>query len=401
MPVHLNCLSPRLPEAILTTQPGHSHFVSLIHGAKVKDTNLENSCRHFLTHHKSMTASSPADDFQAMAIWCRDNQATHDRYGSGGLAQAFEKKISDLLGFKAAKFCLTGVATQVVALRLACDIKSNDRVLAHPTSHLLLHENHNIQIYDWFKLLRVGSVHRPLSLEALQNYPDPVAAVIYELPMREIGGQLPTWAELESIKAWAKQNNLHLHMDGARLWEAAVGYGKSLDEVCRGFDSVYVSFYKGIGGFSGAMLLGSEEFIKRARVDMQRQGAVTFRHTPYVVSAAMQFDQRLEDMPRYFERAKELYAILKQYPLLKPNPEQPHCNMLHLYLPVSAVKANALRDAIAAKHKIWLFNGANDAALPHQSYFEWYVGDNLLAMDDAVLHLALKSLSEGLQAQEP
>jgi threonine aldolase len=358
--------------------------------------NLEKNCSYFLTHHQCFTSTTPADDFQAMADWCRNNGVAHDRYGNGELVQTFETRVSALLGFKAARFCLTGVAAQVVALRLACDVKGSDRVLTHPTSHLLLHENQNAQLYDWFKLFRVGSAYRPLSLESLQSYPDPVAAVICELPLREIGGQLPAWEELQAIKAWARQNKVHLHMDGARLWEAATGFGKSLAEVCDGFDSVYVSFYKGIGALAGAMLLGSEEFIRRAKVDMQRQGAVTFRHTPYVVSAAMQFEQRLEAIPEYFKRAKELYGILEQYPRLRPNPEQPHCNMLHLYLPVSATKANAIRDAIAAEHKIWLFNGANDAALPNQSYFEWYVGDNLLALDDEVLHLALKSLSEAL-----
>ena len=358
--------------------------------------DLEKGCSYFLTHHQCFTSTTPAEDFQAMADWCRLDGVAHDRYGNGELVQAFEARVSALLDFKAARFCLTGVASQVVALRLACDIKGSDRVLTHPTSHLLLHENQNAQLYDWFKLFRIGSAYRPLSLEALQSYPDPVAAVIYELPLREIGGQLPDWEELQAIKAWAKQNNVHLHMDGARLWEAATGFGKSLAEVCEGFDSVYVSFYKGIGALAGAMLLGSEAFIKRAKVDMQRQGVVTFRHTPYVVSAAMQFERRLAAIPEYFKRAKELYRILKQYPRLTPNPEQPHCNMLHLYLPVSAAKANAIRDAIAAEHKIWLFNGANDAALPNQSYFEWYVGDNLLALDDEVLHLALKSLSEAL-----
>jgi threonine aldolase len=357
---------------------------------------LEKGCAYFLTHHQCFTSTTPADDFQAMADWCRRNGVAHDRYGNGELVQAFEARVSALLGFKAARFCLTGVASQVVALRLACDIRGSDRVLTHPTSHLLLHENQNAQLYDWFKLFRVGSAYRPLSLEALQSYPDPVAAVIYELPLREIGGQLPDWEELQAIKTWAKQNKVHLHMDGARLWEAATGFGKSLAEVCEGFDSVYVSFYKGIGALAGAMLLASEAFIRRAKVDMQRQGAVTFRHTPYAVSAAMQFEQRLDAMPKYLERAKELYGILKQYPRLIPNPAQPNCNMLHLYLPVSAAKANAIRDAIAAEHKVWLFNGANDAALPNQSYFEWYVGDNLLVLDDEVLHLALKSLSEAL-----
>jgi len=360
--------------------------------------SLEKTCEHFLTHHRCFTSHAPADDFQAMADWCRRNAVAHDRYGSGELLQAFEAKIACLLGFPAARYCLSGVASQAVALRLACDTGGSDRVLTHPTSHLLLHENHNAQLYDWFRLLRIGSPHRPLSLETLRSHPDPVAAVLYELPWREIGGQLPDWDELEAIKAWAGERGVHLHMDGARLWEAAAGYGKPLAEVCRGFDSVYVSFYKGIGALAGAMLLGSGDFIGRARVDMQRQGVLTFRQTPFVVSAAMQFDQRLAAMPEYLQRTRELFGILEQYPLLTPNPGKPHCNMLHLYLPVSAAEANAIRDAIAEKHRIWLFNGANDAALPNQSYFEWYVGDNLLDMDDAVLHLALRSLSDALAA---
>lgn len=360
------------------------------------DVGLKENCTRFLTHHESFFSTTPADDFRAIANWCQKNNVTHDRYGEGGLVQAFESKLAELLGFPAAKFCITGVATQIVALRLACDIKNSNRVLAHSTSHLLLHENQNVQLYDWFKLIPAGSPCRPLATADLQSHPDPAAAMIYELPMREIGGQLPEWEELQQIKEWAAQNDVHLHMDGARLWEAATGYGKSFDEICSGFDSVYVSFYKGVGALAGAMLLGSTEFIKRAKMDMQRQGATVFRHTPFVASAAMQFDQRMEQMPRYLERTMELFEILQQYPELTPNPERPHCNMLHLYLPVSKARAHTIRDAVAGEYKIWLFNGANESALPNQSYFEWYVGDNLLAMDDADLHLALKCMSGGL-----
>ena len=50
-------------------------------------------------------------------------------------------------------------------------------------------------------------------------------------------------------------------MDGARLWEAMSGFGKDPHEVAMGFDSVYVSFYKGIGGLGGAMLLGGVNFL--------------------------------------------------------------------------------------------------------------------------------------------
>ena len=87
---------------------------------------------------------------------------------------------------------------------------------------------------------------------------------------------------------------------------------------------------------------------------------------------------------------------MQKYPALTPNPEHPHCNMLHVYMPVSKSRAEAIRDAVAEAHKTWLFNSAIDAALPNQSYFEWYVGDNLLAMDNADLHCALDSLCENL-----
>jgi threonine aldolase len=105
-----------------------------------KTMSLDKTCEHFLTHHRCFTSHTPADDFQAMADWCRRSAAAHDRYGSGDVLQAFEAKVAALLGYDAARYCLTGVASQAVALRLACDIKGSDRILTHPTSHLLLNE---------------------------------------------------------------------------------------------------------------------------------------------------------------------------------------------------------------------------------------------------------------------
>jgi threonine aldolase len=81
---------------------------------------------------------------------------------------------------------------------------------------------------------------------------------------------------------------------------------------CNGFDSVYVSLYKGIGGLGGAMLLGTQAFIDRAKPWMQRMGGNLVHRTPQVVSAAMQFDTRLAAMPAYFERTQQLYALLKR-----------------------------------------------------------------------------------------
>ena len=72
--------------------------------------------------------------------------------------------------------------------------------------------------------------------------------------------------------------------------------------------------------------------------------------------------------------------------------------MLHLHLPVSRDHALAIRDALAAEHGIWMYNRAAHGALPGTSVVEIYVGDNLLAMPDDALRLALQRFADRLAA---
>lgn len=328
-----------------------------------------------------------------MAAWCSANAVSHDTYGEGVLIEGFQQKIAGLLGFEAGLFTITGTITQVTALRLACDARGSRHVAMHPSAHILKHELANYQLLDHFKALPVGDPMRPWSVDDLRTWPDPLGAILYELPMREIGGQLPAWEQLEAVKAHCRAHDIHLHMDGARLWEAGAGFGRPLAQIAAGFDSVYVSFYKGIGGLGGAMLLGSQKMIDQSRAWVQRQGGNVYRRSPYVVSAAMRFDARLAAMPACFRRTQWLYERLRQHPRLRPNPAAPQSNMLHIHMPIAKERAIELRDRIAAEHGVWLFGGASHAALPGHCYFEWYVGESLLTMPDAQVEQVLAWLS--------
>ena len=92
------------------------------------------------------------------------------------------------------------------------------------------------------------------------------------MPQREIGGQLPSWSDLEAQVAWARDRGVAVHMDGARLWESGPFYERSYAEIAALFDSVYVSFYKGIGAIAGAALSGPAPFIGEARLWQRRSG---------------------------------------------------------------------------------------------------------------------------------
>lgn len=350
---------------------------------------LMRRCHTVLPGHRQRT---PAEMFAEMAAWCAEHDVQHDIYGTGDTLQAFERKLAALLGFEAATFVITGTMAQVTALRLGCEDRGSPLVALHPTSHILVHERSNYQLLGHFQALVAGDRFRPWTVADLAALPDRLGAVAIEVPMREIGGQNPSWDELEAIKAHCRARGAHLHMDGARLWECAAAFGRSAREIAHGFDSAYASMYKGIGGLGGAMLLGGADFVARAQEWFRREGGNVIHRSPYVVAAAMQFDRRLADMPAYFERTRAIYDILRDYPLLKPNPAAPQASMLHLHFPVGRDQALALRDRIAEEHGIWLFSRAAHAMLPDTSYAEIYVGDNLLAMPDATLRQALDLL---------
>lgn len=354
---------------------------------------LRRSCSTVLPGHRQ---ADIAEELADMVAWCTAGDADHDTYGSGELAGRFEQKIAALTGFAAGAFCITGTMAQSVALRLATMRCNNPLVALHASAHILKHENSNHQLLGHFQTVLIGDPNQIWRDSDLARIPDRLGAVLLELPMRELGGQMPGWDELEQIKAYCHERQIHLHLDGARLWEAQAAYGRPMADICRGFNSVYVSFYKGIGAMGGAMLLGDRAFVAEARAWMHRMGGRVFRYAPYVISAAMQFDRRLAAMPDYLARTRQITALLDRFPRLQRNPAQPQCNLFHLYLPVSAERAIQLRNEIAARHQVWLFNRANQAALPNQCYVEWYVGDLALHLDDATLLAALTLLDNAL-----
>ncbi|MCA2018702.1 threonine aldolase [Vibrio tritonius] len=357
-------------------------------------TDLRKDCHTFLSGNSELT---PAELFTQMAKWSELHHADHDSYGDGKTIAQFEKKIADLLGFEAAVFVISGTMTQPTVLQIACDERRCRNVALHDTCHITRHEGQGYQLQHRFNVLPVGDRYRPWTVQDLKAWPDEIAAAVYELPMRELGGQLPGWTALQEIKQHCHNENIHLHMDGARLWEAAAFYQHSYAEIANGFDSVYVSLYKGINGLGGSVLLGSQALINKAKMWFRRQGGNVFHRSPYVISAAMQFDHRLAQMPALFERTQHIYQIFNDYDDFELNPKQPQANMLHWYLPISVEKANMLRDKMAADLGIWLGH-PQSAPQPDRSFIEWYVGDRLLNMTDHDLIEILEWVNDHVHA---
>lgn len=337
----------------------------------------------------------PAAEFRRLADWCEQHGVAHDTYGKGALVEDFEHKVATLLGKAAAAFMPSGVMAQLCALRIWTERKRLDRFAMHPTCHLANHEEQAYAALMGFHGVPVGDRLRPLRAADLDAAVQPLACLIVELPIREAGGQLPGWSELEALKAAAQARGVALHMDGARLWESAAFYDRPYAQIAQGFDSVYVSLYKGVGAPAGAMLAGDEAFVAEARLWRKRMGGTLHHMSPLVAAAAMRFDERLALMPALHRRALAFAEALGRRAGLRVNPAVPHANMLHLHLAAPAEAVAEARDRLAEDSGWWLFDGVRATEVPGWSVTEITVGDRLLAIDDTPLMAAFDRLRAG------
>ncbi len=341
---------------------------------------------------------SAGDDFRQLAQWCDAQGVEHDIYGDGPLVEGFEHKVAALLGQAAAVFMPSGIMAQLAALRIWAEAAGLPRFGMHPTSHLALHEEEAYTALMQLHGVPVGDRLRPLVADDLAACRQPLACLLVELPIREAGGQLPSWEELQALKAAAQARGLPLHMDGARLWECGPFYGRPYAEIAAGFDSVYVSLYKGIGGLAGAVLAGSEDFVAQSRRWRRRMGGTLVHLSPMVASAAMRLDERLALMPALAACAGTLAAGLEGFSSLRVNPRHPPTNMFHLHIEAPADAALARRDLVAAETGCWLFERARPSEVPGWSVSELTIGDRLLATGPARAIAAFAQLDGALRA---
>jgi threonine aldolase len=168
------------------------------------------------------------------------------------------------------------------------------------------------------------------------------------------------------------------HLDGARLWESTPFYGKSPKEIARLFDTVYVSFYKGLGGLAGACLAGEEDVIGEARAWRKRHGGTLFGLWPNAAAALAGLRQRLPRMPKYVAHAQAIARKLHGVPNVEVVPDPPHTNMMHLHLRVKDAAFRAAACRIAREHAVFTFPRTMPGPTPSTRVLEFTVGDATL-----------------------
>jgi threonine aldolase len=351
-------------------------------------TRLRASCTRALTHNAPQT---PREAFAELAAQTPQDLA-FDRYGEGVWLEAFEARIAAELGKEAAVFMPSGTMAQQIALRIWCDRAGNGTIAFHPTCHLEIHESRGYAFLHGLRALLVGAPSRLMTVADVRAIADPLGAFLIELPQREIGAQLPAWDDLVALCEAARGTGASLHMDGARLWEAAPYYARSHAEIAALFDTVYVSFYKGLGAMAGAVLAGDADVIAEARVWQHRHGGRLVRIAPLALSAQAAFEQRLPKMRTYYERAIAVADALGEIPGVDVVPNPPQTNTFHLFLRGDGDDLEARAHAYARDTGTFVFARLAPTVIPMVQKWEFVVGDATEAVGDAQIVAAVRAV---------
>jgi threonine aldolase len=334
----------------------------------------------------------PAAIFGAPGVF-GDPRSDVDLYGAGPRLNAFEQRIAGLLGKDAGVFMPSGTMAQQIALRIVADRDGLRTFAAHPTNHLTLHERDGVSRLHGLHLVPLATAVTPVTLDDLRGLAEPIATLLVELPQRELGGLLPSWEELVAITEAARERGWHVHLDGARLWESGPFYRRSYARIAALFDSVYVSFYKGIGAIAGAMLCGSRPLIGEARIWQRRHGGNLMALYPYAAVAEQSFDLRIDRMRAYREAAGWLADIVAAQPgTLHVQPTPPPTNMFHAYLRVPPAVLRERVTAVARDQGVWTIARTAPTAIDGITKWEISTGDATLALGPKRARTALEQL---------
>ncbi|MFF1920109.1 threonine aldolase family protein [Streptomyces sp. NPDC058221] len=363
------------------------------------------------TLHRSPLDRSLGEQLEVLAAEAgtvTDLDRPGDIYGNGVVTE-LEQRIAEVLGTEAAAFFPTGTMAQQVALRCWAGRTGSPTVALHPLAHPEAHERGALGAVSGLRTVHPTSAPRLPTADEIRDFEEPFGTLMLELPLRDAGFVLPTWEELEAVVAAARERDAVVHFDGARLWECTTRFGRELPEIVALADSVYVSFYKTLGGISGAALAGSASLIDEARTWRHRYGGQLFQQFPAALSALSGLDRELPKLPSYVAQARLVAAALAEgfaesaTGWSRVHPEPPHTHQFQVWLPYGADVLTEAAVRQAEETGVSLFRSwyPAPAAPPGLSLTEVTVGAEGLEWTAADVKAALdeflKRVAEGIR----
>jgi len=230
---------------------------------------------------------------------------------------ALQNKVAKLFGKEAALFVPSGTMANQLSIKV--HTQPGDEVICDTTSHIYRFEGGGIAFHSGSSVKLIdgnnGRINAQQVLESI-NPKDIHSAqsslVSLENTSNKGGGSCYELAEIEQIAKVCKENNLKLHLDGARLFNAIVQKNYTTSDMGRLFDSISICLSKGLGTPVGSVITGSNEFITKAKRYRKLYGGA-MRQAGYLAAAGIYaLDNNIERLKEDHDHAQQILHMLKK-----------------------------------------------------------------------------------------
>jgi len=276
---------------------------------------------------RSDTVTQPTPEMrQAMA----QAQVGDDVIDVDPTVEALQQRIAEMLGHEAAIFMPSGTMTNQVAVRLHC--QPGDEFLCEYGCHIFNYEQGAFAGMSGVAAHPLIGQRGNLTLEQVQaarrgenEHASRTRLICLENTHNRGGGTLLDFAEAQRIGQWARDQGIKLHLDGARLFNAAVASGHSVAQWAQLFDTVSVCFSKGLGAPVGSALVGSRQAIDQARRHRKVFGGGMRQAGIVAAGALYALEHHCQRLEQDHQRAARLAAVIQELPgleIVDPHPQR-------------------------------------------------------------------------------
>jgi threonine aldolase len=251
-----------------------------------------------------------------------------DVYEEDPTVRRLEEMSAAQFGLEAGLFCPSGTMANQIAIKAHTEPLSE--VVCEQTAHVYLWEVGGIAFHSGASVALLAGDRGRLSAAQIEaairpeniHYPT-TSLICLENTHNRGGGSCYAWPDLEEIAALARRENIPLHLDGARVYNALVATGQRSQDYGQIFNSISVCLSKGLGTPVGSVLLGTAAFIKKCRRIRKAMGG-GWRQAGYLAAAGIYaLENNVARLADDHRRAAELAQALRQQPYVTDvlNPE--------------------------------------------------------------------------------
>jgi threonine aldolase len=265
---------------------------------------------------RSDTVTKPTAEMRAFMAKA---EVGDDVFGEDPTVNQLQEMMANLTGNQSALFVASGTMGNQISINVHTQ-PGNEIILEH-NAHLYNYESgapallSGVQIMPLkgnrgcFTLEQVKQTVRPANV----HHPQTALICIENTHNRE-GGTIFPLDEIKRISHFARENGIHMHLDGARLWNASIATGIPIKKYCQYFDSAALCFSKGLGAPVGSIIVGSYEFIDSAKYYRKVYGGAMRQAGILAAAAIYAVQNNLERLKEDHRRAINLGEFIATLP---------------------------------------------------------------------------------------